>query len=109
MTGQLKLAVALRARHRWRPMLKVSAAATPPRIDHPLIRAIQRRSVAQMGLLLSAFLWAYAFAQLPIGALLDRIGPKRALGAGLLLWSAAQAAGGLMTVSYTHLRAHETG
>src|SRR5665213_3581683 len=116
MTGQLKLAVALRARHRWRPMLKVSAAATPPRIDHPLIRAIQRRSVAllvaaavlnyfdrsalaianpliradlhlsvaQMGLLLSAFLWAYAFAQLPIGALLDRIGPKKAPGTGLV-------------------------
>jgi MFS family permease len=110
-------------------MLKASAAATPRRVDHPLIRAAQRRSVvllvaaamlnyfdrsalavanpliradlhlsvAQMGLLLSAFLWAYAFAQLPIGALLDRIGPKRALGAGLVLWSAAQAAGGLMT------------
>src|SRR6185312_16071712 len=40
--------------------------------------------------------WAYAFAQLPIGALLDRVGPKRALGVGLVLWSAAQAAGGLM-------------
>jgi MFS family permease len=110
-------------------MLKASPAPTPPRADHPLIRAAQRRSVAlivaaallnyfdrsalavanplirhdlhlsvaQMGVLLSAFLWAYAFAQLPIGALLDRIGPKRALGLGLALWSAAQAAGGLMT------------
>ena len=110
-------------------MLTAFTAATPQRVDHPLIRAAQRRSVvllvaaamlnyfdrsalaianpliradlhlsvAQMGLLLSAFLWAYAFAQLPIGALLDRVGPKRALGAGLVLWSAAQAAGGLMT------------
>ncbi|MGZ3364523.1 MAG: MFS transporter [Caulobacteraceae bacterium] len=109
-------------------MLKVSPPPTPPRVDHPLVRSIQRRSVAllvaaallnyfdrsalavanpliradlhlsvaQMGLLLSAFLWAYAFAQLPIGALLDRIGPKRALGLGLVLWSAAQAAGGRM-------------
>src|SRR3569623_604351 len=97
-------------------MLKASPAQTPPRVDHPLIRAVQRRSVAlivaaallnyfdrsalavanpliradlhlsvaQMGLLLSAFLRPYAFAQLPIGALLDRIGPKRALGAGLV-------------------------
>jgi MFS family permease len=111
-------------------MLKVTPVRkTRPRVDHPLIRAVQRRSVAllvaaavlnyfdrsalavanpliradlhlsvaQMGLLLSAFLWAYAFSQLPIGALLDRVGPKRALGAGLVLWSAAQAAGGLMT------------
>jgi MFS family permease len=109
-------------------MLKRPVAPAPPRPDHPLIHAVQRRSVAllvaaallnyfdrsalavanpliradlhlnlaQMGLLLSAFLWAYAFAQLPIGALLDRIGPKRALGVGLVLWSAAQAAGGLM-------------
>ena len=66
-------------------------------VANPLIRADLHLSVAQMGLLLSAFLWAYAFAQLPIGALLDRVGPKRALGAGLVLWSAAQAAGGLMT------------
>ena len=31
--------------------------------------------VAKMGLLLSAFLWAYAFAQLPVGGLIDRIWP----------------------------------
>src|SRR6201996_9819852 len=99
-------------------MLKVLAAQTRPRVDHPLIRAMQRRSVAllvaaavlnyfdrsalavanpliradlhlsvaQMGLLLSAFLWAYAFSQLPIGALLDRVGPRRVLGAGPVLW-----------------------
>jgi len=110
-------------------MLKTPVAPAPLREDHPLIRSVQRRSVAllvaaallndfdrsalavanpliradlhlsvaQMGLLLSAFLWAYAFAQLPIGYLLDRIGPKRALGGALVLWSAAQAAGGLMT------------
>jgi MFS family permease len=109
-------------------MLKTPVAPAPPRVDHPLVRAVQRRSVAlllaaavinyfdrsalavanpliradlhldvaQMGLLLSAFLWAYAFAQLPVGALLDRIGPKRALGVALVLWSAAQAAAGLM-------------
>src|SRR3954464_459931 len=38
--------------------------------------------VADMGLLLSAFLWAYAFAQLPVGGLIDRFGPRRMLGLG---------------------------
>lgn len=52
--------------------------------------------VAQMGLLLSAFLWAYAFSQLPIGGLIDRFGPRRLLGLGLFGWSLAQAAGGFV-------------
>jgi MFS family permease len=50
-----------------------------------------------MGLLLSAFLWAYAIAQLPVGGLIDRFGPRRLLGLGLFSWSIAQAAGGLVT------------
>ena len=44
-----------------------------------------------MGLLLSAFLWAYAAFQLPAGALVDRIGPAQAFGAGIFIWSLAQA------------------
>jgi MFS family permease len=52
--------------------------------------------VAKMGLLLSAFLWAYAFAQLPVGGLIDRYGPRRMLGLGLFGWSVAQAAGGFV-------------
>lgn len=52
--------------------------------------------VAKMGLLLSAFLWAYAIAQLPVGGLIDRFGPRRLLGLGLFCWSIAQAAGGLV-------------
>ncbi len=66
-------------------------------IGNPLIRHDLGLSVAQMGLLLSAFLWVYAFTQLPVGALLDRIRPRKALGIGLVLWSAAQAIGGLVT------------
>jgi len=52
--------------------------------------------VAKMGVLLSAFLWAYAFSQLPVGGLIDRYGPRRLLALGLFCWSAAQAAGGLV-------------
>jgi len=59
-------------------------------IGNPAIRASLHLSYAQMGLLLSAFAWAYGLAQLPAGALIDKFGPRRALGAGLVLWSAAQ-------------------
>ena len=64
-------------------------------IGNPMIRADLHLSVADMGLLLSAFLWAYAFAQLPAGGLVDRFGPRRLLGAGVLLWSLAQGSTGL--------------
>jgi sugar phosphate permease len=66
-------------------------------IANPLIRQELGLSIANMGLLLSAFLWAYAFAQLPGGALVDRLGPHRLLAAGLSLWSIAQAAAGFVT------------
>ena len=65
-------------------------------IANPLIRHDLGLSIADMGLLLSAFLWAYAFAQLPTGALIDRLGPRRLLTAGLALWSAAQLVCGLV-------------
>jgi sugar phosphate permease len=51
-------------------------------------------SIADMGFLLSAFLWAYAFSQLPTGALVDRLGPRVLLTLGLSLWSLAQVIGG---------------
>ncbi len=66
-------------------------------LANPLIRHDLGLSLAQMGLLLSAFLWAYAFAQLPIGVMVDRFGPRRLLAAGLAIWSAAQLACGLVT------------
>jgi sugar phosphate permease len=66
-------------------------------IANPLIRQELGLSIADMGLLLSAFLWAYAFAQLPGGALVDRLGPHRLLGSALGLWSIAQAAAGFVT------------
>jgi len=53
-------------------------------------------SPSQMGILLSAFSIAYAFAQLPMGMIIDRLGSKVALGASLLGWSVAQAAFGMV-------------
>lgn len=59
-------------------------------VANPLIREEMGLSVADMGYLLSAFLWSYAFAQLPTGALVDRLGPRRLLTVGLAVWSLAQ-------------------
>jgi sugar phosphate permease len=66
-------------------------------VGNPLIRHDLGLSVAQMGFLLSAFLVAYAFAQLPVGALVDRVGPRWLLTLGLSLWSVAQGMGGMVT------------
>ncbi len=63
-------------------------------VANPLIRQDLGFSIPDMGLLLSAFLWAYAFAQLPAGALADRLGPRRMLTIGLSVWSLGQMLGG---------------
>ncbi len=59
-------------------------------VGNPEIRAGLHLSFSQMGLLLSAFAWAYGLAQIPAGLLIDRYGPRKTLGAGLVLWSVAQ-------------------
>ncbi len=66
-------------------------------VANPLIRQDLGLSIADMGLLLSAFLWAYAFAQLPAGALADRLGPRLTLTLGLTCWSLGQMLGGAVT------------
>ncbi len=66
-------------------------------IGSPLIRDEFGLSIADMGLLLSVFLWAYSFTQLPVGGLVDRFGPRKMLGLGLFVWSVAQAASALTT------------
>lgn len=66
-------------------------------VANPAIRADLGVSIGEMGLLLSAFAWSYALAQLPVGGLVDRAGPRLLLGLGMTLWSLAQAAGGLVT------------
>jgi MFS family permease len=55
----------------------------------PLLKDALRLTNTQIGLLLSAFYWTYAFAQLPSGWLCDHIGPVRLLAYGLALWSIA--------------------
>ena len=65
-------------------------------IAAPLVRQDLGLSVQDMGMLLSAFLWTYAVAQLPIGALVDRAGPRLLLACGQIVWSVAQAACGLV-------------
>ena len=64
-------------------------------VANEFIRADLGLSLGQMGVLLSAFSWSYAICQLPVGALVDKIGPRWLLGIGLVVWSLAQAAGGL--------------
>ncbi len=44
---------------------------------------------AQMGMLLSAFSWTYAWTQIPVGWLAERYGAHRMLAAGLTLWASA--------------------
>jgi MFS family permease len=53
-------------------------------------------NATEIGALQSAWSVSFALAQLPIGLMIDRIGSRRLLGWGLVLWSAAQAAGGLL-------------
>ena len=64
-------------------------------IANPLIRHDLGISAGQMGLLLSAFLWAYAWTQLPLGLVMDRVVPRRMLGGAVLFWSAVQGLAGL--------------
>ena len=65
-------------------------------VGNPEIRHSLHLSFEQMGLLLAAFAWAYGLAQIPAGLAVDRWRPRRALGAGLVLWSVAQCAAGFV-------------
>jgi sugar phosphate permease len=65
-------------------------------IANPLIRHDLGISIGQMGVLLSAFLWAYAFTQLPLGLVMDRVAPRRMLGGAVIFWSLMQGCAGLV-------------
>ncbi len=66
-------------------------------VGNPEIRAELGLSYSEMGLLLSAFAWSYGLAQIPAGVLVDRFGPRRTLGFGMIVWSLAQLAAGVVT------------
>jgi MFS family permease len=53
-------------------------------------------SFSQMGLLLSAFAGAYGLSQLPLISLVEQLGTRSVLGAGLTIWSGAQLLTGLV-------------
>lgn len=44
---------------------------------------------AEIGLILSSYLWSYAILQIPVGAILDRIGIKWIMRVGAILWTIA--------------------
>ena len=54
----------------------------------PLIKEFHF-SNTEIGLLLSSYLWSYTLLQIPVGALLDRIGIKWIMRVGTILWSIA--------------------
>ena len=51
------------------------------------IRAELHIGAAQMGLILSAFFWTYAFMQMPAGWVVDRIGVRISLTVAIIWWS----------------------
>jgi len=63
-------------------------------IANPQIRSEFHISAAQFGALQSAWSLSFAVAQIPIGLMIDRLGPGMLLGVSLVLWSLCVAAGG---------------
>ena len=55
----------------------------------PMLKKEMNLSTAQLGVMLSAFSWCYAFLQMPSGWLVDRYGVRKVYGFGYLLWSVA--------------------
>lgn len=52
-----------------------------------LVQADLHLSESQLGILMSAFFWTYASAQVPVGWLAERFGAHRVLACGLALWA----------------------
>jgi MFS family permease len=71
-------------------------------IANPEIRKEFNISAAEFGALQSAWSLSFAITQIPVGLLIDRIGPGILLGASMVLWSIAVAAGGFAS-NYTQL------
>ncbi|EBZ0491406.1 MFS transporter [Salmonella enterica subsp. enterica serovar Infantis] len=82
------------SRRRWGIILILLLAAVVNYLDRANL-SIANTTIArefgfsgtEMGLLLSAFLWPYALANLPAGWLVDRFGAKKMFSCALTLWS----------------------
>jgi MFS family permease len=105
---QLTRSTALK-RMQWTAVILCAAAIAINYLDrstiaiaYPQIRAEFHMSAAQFGALQSAWSLAYAVAQIPVGLLIDQLGPGILLGISMILWSIAVAAGGL-AANYTRL------
>ena len=67
-------------------------------IAAPLLKEELGISASQLGILLSAFFWTYAFLQPVAGWLVDRVNVNWVMAGGFFLWSVATAATGLIHV-----------
>ncbi|HTS38839.1 MAG TPA: MFS transporter [Candidatus Solibacter sp.] len=65
-------------------------------IAAPLLQSELGISNTQLGTLLSAFFWIYAFMQIPAGWLVDRFDVKWVFAIGFFVWSMATAVTGLL-------------
>ncbi len=61
----------------------------------------------EMGYLFSGFLWTYVICLIPLGFVVERVGPKRMVGGGIAIWSAATAltaaTGGFASIFFARL------
>jgi MFS family permease len=94
---------------RWAALILCAAAIAINYLDrstisiaNPEVRKEFGISAAQFGALQSAWSLAFAISQIPVGLLIDRIGPGMLLGISMILWSIAVAAGGFAS-TYTQL------
>src|SRR6201996_6271026 len=90
-------------RHRYVVMLMIFVCVVITFLDRsnisitaPLMRKELGLSTVQMGWILSAFGWTYAFGQMPGGFLVDRIRPRVFYPLVLILWSVATLCLGLV-------------
>ncbi|HTI02883.1 MAG TPA: MFS transporter [Acidisoma sp.] len=71
-------------------------------VGNLLIRKAFGLNATEIGALQSAWSLSYAFVQIPVGFMLDRLGPRYLVGGALIVWSLAQGAGGL-AMTYAQL------
>lgn len=94
-TSDTEFAAPKLSRRRWGIILILLLAAVVNYLDRANLSIANTTiskefgfSGTEMGLLLSAFLWPYALANLPAGWLVDRFGPRKMFSSALTLWSA---------------------